>query len=129
DGKPYRFAGPQPATVPPLKQTRLSLTPTRTTYTFEGAGIRLDVAFLSPLLPNDLDLLSRPVTYVTWEARSADGATHSVQLYLDCSAEWAVNQPDQEVVWSREKTATLMISRIGTRDQPILANKGDDLRI
>src|SRR5437660_3636904 len=32
DGKAFRFAGPQPATVPPLPQKHLSLTPTRTTY-------------------------------------------------------------------------------------------------
>ena len=35
--------GAQPANAPALEQTGLEVLPTRTIYTFTGAGIRLDV--------------------------------------------------------------------------------------
>src|SRR5213593_1726472 len=55
DGKPYRYLGPQPKTVPAMNQVGLEITPTRTIYRFEADGVRLTLTFLSPLLPNDLD--------------------------------------------------------------------------
>lgn len=47
-----------------LPQTALDVTATKTTYTYEGAGYRVFLSFLSPLLPKDLVLLSRPCTYI-----------------------------------------------------------------
>src|SRR5438132_4943776 len=58
DGKPYRFLGPN--TVPAMNQVGLEVTPTRTIYRFEAGGVGLTLTFLSPLLPQDLDLMSRP---------------------------------------------------------------------
>lgn len=129
DGKPYRFLGPQPKVVPAMKQVGLELTPTRTIYRFEAGGVRLTLTFLSPLLPRDLDLLSRPVTYLTWEARAIDGKQHRVAIYLDASSQMAVNTVDQQVVWSRFRLSNLNALRIGTKDQPVLARSGDNLRI
>ena len=48
DGKTYRYMSSQPDTAPPLKQTGLEITPTRTTYHLEGGGIGLTLTFLSP---------------------------------------------------------------------------------
>jgi hypothetical protein len=95
DGRVYRFMG-QWRDTDPMEQKALAVTPTRTTYTFEAAGVQLALSFLSPLLPDDLDVLGRPVTYVTMQTRSTDGKDHSVQLYFDATAEWAVNTPEQE---------------------------------
>src|SRR5687767_4670780 len=65
DGKPYRLVGAQPNGVPALEQAAVKVLPTRTIYTFAGAGIRLTLTFMTPMLPDDLDVLTRPVTYVT----------------------------------------------------------------
>src|SRR5687768_14211372 len=100
DGSTYRFAGLRPDSTPAMRQTGVEVLPTRTIYLFEAAGVELGLEFLSPLLPDDLDLVSRPVTYVTFEARSIDGAPHSVSIYYDVTAEWAVNSPSQKVEWS-----------------------------
>src|SRR5437667_167078 len=62
DGRPYRWMGPAPNKVPAMNQTGLEVTPTRTIYRFEAGGARLTVTFLSPLLPQDLDLMSRPAS-------------------------------------------------------------------
>ncbi|MGC8783987.1 MAG: glutaminase domain-containing protein [Armatimonadota bacterium] len=129
DGKPYRFMGIRPEDVPPMNQTRLQVTPTRTMYTFEADGVELQMTFLTPALPNDLDVLSRPVTYVLWQVHSTDGKTHDVSLYLDASAEWAVNTTDQQVVWSRYKLGEMDVLRVGTTQQPVLEKSGDNLRI
>ncbi|MBC8102076.1 MAG: DUF4965 domain-containing protein [Cytophagales bacterium] len=129
DGKTYRLMGKDPSTAPALKQTRLEVLPTRTIYTFEGAGAQVVLTFTSPMLPDDLDLLSRPVTYLTWEVRATDGKSHAASLYFDASAQLVVNQPDQKVMWRREKIGNLTALRMGTEAQPVLQKRGDDLRI
>ena len=54
---------------------------------------------------------------------------HEVSVYYDNSAELVVNEPKQEVVWSRPKVEGLSVVRIGSKDQPVLQKAGDDLRI
>ncbi len=129
DGRPYRVIGPSPERVPALAQTGLRIFPTRSVYSFRDAGIELTVTFLSPLLADDLDVLSRPVSYLTFEARSADGRPHDVALYFDATAEIAVNDAGQSVVWSRLAVDGAEALAIGSKDQPVLAKRGDDLRI
>ncbi|HSW02260.1 MAG TPA: DUF4965 domain-containing protein [Sedimentisphaerales bacterium] len=129
DGKPYRIMGATPGKVPPMKQTSLTVLPTRTIYTFEGAGIALTLTFMTPALPEDIDLLSRPVTYLTYDFRATDGKKHEVQVYFDASAELAVNTANQQVVWASEEAGDLAVCKVGSKDQPILAKRGDDIRI
>ena len=129
DGHAYRFMGPWPHDVPAMQQARLEVTPTRSVYEFTAAGINLSATFLSPLLPGDPDLMSRPTTHLTLTVTSADGAEHAVKLYCDASAEWAVNTPDQKVRWSRTNTDSLNVLSFSSLEQPVLAKAGDDLRI
>ena len=129
DYRPYRFMGPMPDVAPAMKQTGLEITPTKTVYTLEANGVRLKLSFLSPLLPDDIDLLSRPVTYVNFEVSSIDGHPHSVKLYYDVTGEWVVNRPDQKVAWQKVEVPGLKTARIGTDSQKILNRPGDDLRI
>src|SRR5579883_1710693 len=70
DGKPFRLMGTEPADVPALPQVALQVVPTRTIYHFENEAVHLTLTFMTADLPDDLDTLSRPVTYVTWEAQS-----------------------------------------------------------
>jgi hypothetical protein len=129
DGKAYLMAGNPRMTVPPLKQTSVTVLPTRTIYTFEGAGMAFTLTFLTPALPHDLDVLSRPVTYITCSAKAADGGAHGVQFYLDVTGEWVVDKPEQEVAWDRPKIEGLTTLRIGSKDQKVLSRTGDNLRI
>jgi hypothetical protein len=129
DGKGYRLLGAQPADLPSLEQAGLEVLPTRTIATFEGAGVRVQLTFTTPALPDDLLILSRPVTYITWEVRATDHATHEVAIYFDSSTLPAVNLPGQKVTWCREPVAGLVTLRAGSQDQPILQKRGDDLRI
>jgi len=132
DGTTSSFMGagqPWVNPIKPLKQTSLRVTPTRTLYAFEGAGVRLSITFLTPALPHDLDLLARPVTYLQWSVQSADGQPHKVKIYVDASAALTVDRPDQTAMSSRHKVGELDVARIGSIEQKMLTRSGDDLRI
>ena len=129
DGQTFRIMGRDPRALPALPQQKVEVLPTRTIYGFEGAGIRLKLTFLTPALPKDLEALSRPVTYLVWEATSADGKGHEVQVYFDASAALAVNAPEQAVEWSRFQLEGMQALRLGSQQQPVLEKDGDNLRI
>jgi Domain of unknown function (DUF4965)/Domain of unknown function (DUF5127)/Domain of unknown function (DUF1793)/Domain of unknown function (DUF4964) len=135
DGRSFRWMGVdprQPESVPPvaaMNQVFLEVTPLHTRYVFEQAGIRLQVTFFTPLFPRDLDVMSRPVTYLTWAASSTDGKTHRVELLLDVDPLIAVNDGAQPVTWGRARAGKLTVLNIGTRDQATLHQSGDRIRI
>ena len=129
DGKAFRVMGKEPSSVPALPQTGLEVLPTRTIYTFEGQGVRLTMTFMTAALPEDLMIYSRPVTYVTWTAQASDGKKHEVAFYLDASGEIAVNKPSEMVVPASESVGNLTVLKVGSVEQPVLAKRGDDLRI
>ena len=134
DGQNFRWMG-GPArgfrlpTVPEMRQISVSLTPLHTRYRFTAAGVELSVTFFTPLFPQDLDVMSRPVTYLTWSAVSTDGKPHQVDLLLDVDPAIAVNDAAEQVTWSRSRVAGLNVLSIGTRDQAILNRSGDRIRI
>ncbi len=129
DGKAFRIMGSEPRNVPAMEQTSLKLTPTHTRYSFTGAGVQIDLTFFTPAFLDDMDLLSRPVTYLTWTAHSTDGAQHDVSVLLSANAEIATSMNGQQVVFSRHRTASTGVLSVGTRDQAVLNRSGDDLRI
>lgn len=132
DGKPYRFMGAQwrwAERVPAMRQVSREVTPTRTLYSFEADGIQLDLTFLTPALPDDLDTLSRPVTYLNFRVRATDGRAHQTQLYLDVAAHIAVNHPSDAVEVLPIRFGELEVLRMGSRSQAMLTKSGDDLRI
>jgi len=80
-------------------------------------------------LPDDLDALSRPLSYVEWEAASTDGKEHSVSVYFDAASDLTVNNTSQPVSAERYQIDGQPALRMGSREQPILGKRGDDLRI
>ena len=129
DGETYRFMGKAPEVRDEAEQVGLEVRATQTVYRFQVDEVALTVTFTAPLLLGDLELISRPANYITFEAVSTDGQPHAVQIYFDATAEWAVNKRDQQVVWSRPAAEGLDVMRVGTADQRVLATKGDNVRI
>jgi hypothetical protein len=127
DGKALRFMGDGKDAV--IAQQSRAISPTRTVYEFEQAGVHLTATFFTPAFTDDLDVLSRPVTYLSWTVRSTDGQQHAVQLYVDATAELAVNDLQQKVVWGSSRVGDMSVLRLGTSDQPMLQSSGDDRRI
>jgi hypothetical protein len=129
DGKPFRFMGHHPNGIPAMRQATRSIAATHTRYEFREGGVALKLTFFTPAMMNDLDLLSRPVTYLTWSAQAADGAKHQVSILLDVDPVIAVNDRSQQVVSFRHQTSSLNVLSVGSRDQNILNRSGDNLRI
>ena len=81
DGRTYRLMGAEPKDAPAFKQVSLQVLPTRSIYEFEDAGVHVTLTFMTAALPHDLDIFSRPLSYLTWAVRSADGATHESAIW------------------------------------------------
>jgi hypothetical protein len=127
DGKTWRFMGANPREVAAMEQVSLAVTPTHTVYQFRAGQVDLTLTFFTPAFPKDLDILSRPVTYLTVTA-SGQG-THEVSVLIDVDPVMAVNTPDEAVTWGRSRAGNLNILSVGSRDQRVLNRPGDDLRI
>jgi len=111
------------------KQKSVVINATQTVYDFKCIGVDLAVTFTSPLLMNNLDVFSRPVSYISYLVNSNDGRNHNVKVYFSASSDIAVNTPSQEVIAQKYTANNLSVLKAGTTLQPVLRKKGDDLRI
>lgn len=117
------------ARVKKAVQRSVTVSATQTSYDFTCGPVNASVIFTSPLLIKDLDLLSRPVSYITFKVQSNDGGSHKVRLHFAASTDLAVNIPSQEVSAKKYSESSLNILKAGTKEQPVLQKKGDDVRI
>jgi hypothetical protein len=129
DGKTWRLMGGEPASLPAFSQVSVKVLPTRSIYQFEDAGVHVTMTFMEPALPDDLAIYSWPLSYITWNVRSVDGAKHAISIYDSTSSQLAVNTVDEPVQWSRAGQGDLTLLRVGTVAQPVLQSSGDDHRI
>jgi hypothetical protein len=129
DGKRYAAIGKPAEGERVLDQTSVAIYPTRTVYQLHGGGVHVELTFLTPALPDSIDLLSRPVTYVIYEVTAADGKQHEVVVDFVADGDLVVNEPQQEVEWSMEEFDGLVTLKCGSVEQPVLMTSGDDRRI
>ena len=115
--------------VAEAQQKSLEFNATQTIYTFVTGSIDLKVTFTSPLLMNKLDLIARPVSYVSTIVKSNDGKEHDVKIYLGASTTIATHTAFQEVEAKKYRSGNLSIMKAGTVEQPMLKRTGDDVRI
>lgn len=132
DGKFYRFMGKLQPTgeryqteFTPMEQKSVEVLPLTTNYVFEAAGVELKLSFMTPLLMEDLKLMSRPISYIDYTLTSLDGQEHEIKLFFDIGGELAVNTFDQEVTLDR--TEYSLTASMG--EDLMLKNSGDDHRI
>jgi hypothetical protein len=111
------------------KQEAVALSATQTHYRFTCGPVGLTLKFISPLLLNNLDLLSRPVNYIDYEVESLDGNAHQVEIYFEMTPQWAVNEDNQPVTIEKGASGKVKYLRTGTTGQPIMEKKGDNVRI
>ncbi|KAJ3971497.1 hypothetical protein EV361DRAFT_799932 [Lentinula raphanica] len=103
DGVAYSFLGAPAvsgATFSQATQQSFSFTSTQSTFVLSAGPIDVTVKFLSPVEPTDLVKQSIPFSYMAVSAASTDGATHSVQVYSDISAEWVSGDDSLTVNWT-----------------------------
>lgn len=133
DGSEYRFMGATPTDIPALEQVSVDVDALSTKYIFRGAGIELSARFTSPLIPDDYDLLTRPVSYLALDARSIDGADHDISAKIALSEELCLDFAGQSPVEISSEVLCqkcgLTTIKMGNVEQKPLADEGDDHRI
>jgi len=125
----YTNVGIETSTIKTAVQKSVDVMATSTYYTFNCGPVALDVVFTSPMLIDDLDLLSTPVSYVSYQVKSLDRKKHDVQFALLASPLIATNKPHQPTESSVVTENGVKYLKTGTIDQPILAKKGDGIGI
>lgn len=131
DRKDYRFLGKLPNDeTPAMAQVARDMNAFSSTYVFEDANVRLTAIFTTPLLLDDLDICSRPVSYLKIKAESLDGNVHNIKIDISVSEELCLNYRGQEPVITEYLAKNAIQSvRMGGTTQDVLGKKGDDIRI
>ena len=129
DGEAYRFLGGPEYLPRAAEQTALEVTATRTVARFRCGDVELTTIFTTPLLVDDLDLLSRPVTTLSLQAQTLDAGVHEVRAYVDMTGEVAVNHPHERVFWHAHHEKGVRALSFRSEHQRVLAGPGDHRRI
>ena len=108
-----------------MEQTGCVIRPMSTIYTFENEFVELELTFTSPLLLNDLDILARPITYISYRIAPKDSVPHELDIHFGFTGEFCVDRNDQEVFVSRTPHSLFFSS--GT--ERMLKRSGDGHRI
>jgi len=130
DGTAYRFMGQKATEIgQAAKQTLADVQATQTHYVFVCGEVELRLTFTAPLLLQHLELVSRPINYITYQVRSLYNKKHSVKIFFEASPLWAVNQSDQQTESNAYEADGISYVRAGTKSQNILGRKGDSVTI
>lgn len=116
--------------LPPMKTVSLSVTPCSTEYVMESPEVRLTFRFTSPLLLDDLDLLSRPATYLSIRAEGRHGALTDAAVTVAAQEAVCLDHPGQSPVKYGEAAGEgYLAATLANREQKPLNRAGDDVRI
>lgn len=129
DGKELLFLGYH-RDIKKITQVSLDIDALSTTAVFENEKITLTARFMTPLLPDDYRLLTRPVSYmeVSWESK--DGKEHEVSINVAVSEELCLDeQRGIDVTTEEIKHGNLTVMKMGNENQNVLNKSGDDVRI
>ena len=129
DGVKYTFMGSakgQQASA--MTQTEVIVNSFSTTYIFEAAGVRLTALFFTPVLPDDLDILTRPASYLKVTTESVDGKEHSVNVSVCAAEDFCVERKLQNCVLAEDVEIAngIKAMKMGGVEQLVLGHSGDD---
>ncbi|EIM81332.1 DUF1793-domain-containing protein [Stereum hirsutum FP-91666 SS1] len=119
DGTAYSFLGAAAvsgSTFSQATQQSATFTATQSIFILTAGGVDLTVTFLSPVEPTDMVKQSTPLSYMAVSAAPNDGASHSVQIYSDISAEWASGDDSLTVNWTTT-TGTIVTHQVMLQTQ------------
>lgn len=127
DGHVSSFLGQSEAS--PLKQTSISVTALKTSYSFIGDGFTLDIDFVSPLLLENLELLSMPLCYLDYSFKSEK--PHSFEIALFLHEGWCSNESSKLLGLGTNgrsyRIKNKEVALIGNTRQSILSGEDDEI--
>ncbi len=108
-----------------IEQKSLEVTPTRTIYEFENDTVRVTLTFTTPLLLDNLKIMTRPVSYIEYDIEVLDGKTHDIKFYFDISGECCISKRCGYVDFKRTGYSLCC----GNSEQKVLSYSGDSVAI
>ena len=106
-------------------QTNCHVLATNTYYKFTCGPVTLDVVFTAPMLMKDVDLMSTPINFISYQVTSNDGEEHDVQFFFATSPELTVNNNMQQTVSSITEQNGIRYIKSGAKTQKVLGRAGD----
>ena len=131
DGNDYRLIGKcDSETIPAANMIAVDCNAFSTIYTYSINGAKITLKFTSPVIPDDLYMLSRPISYLEVTKDSSDSRRHTVNVKVEMSEEICMNlKGDSEVEIEKIELGKYSSIKMGSKDQKVLERNGDDLRI
>ena len=127
DGVTYRLCGRgrRVFELPVLPQTQCRVGATVTSYRFaDGKGLSAEIDFTTPRITDDLEVFSRPVTYLTVRVNGAKKSSVRVSI----TGAWATNDDSAKMVWATNTVAGVRDISVGRAEQTPFSIRGDLLR-
>lgn len=129
DGQDYSFLGYH-RDLHKMRQVSLDITALSTTAVFAAAGVTLTAVFSTPLLPDDFDRMTRPVSYLSLSYTVTDGKPHEITATVRAFEDLCLDRPGQSpVIIDSVAFGGLSGFKMGNSVQKPLNRSGDDLRI
>ena len=98
---------------------------TNTYYTFRCGGVDLKLVFTAPMFLDDLNLLSTPINYISYQVCANDTRKHNVQIYLGTTPELTVIKSTQPTVSTIQTIKGIDYLKAGSVEQNVLGKSGD----
>ena len=111
------------------EQKALDVLPTSTYYTFTCGPVDLDLVFTAPFLMDDIELMSTPINFISYQVRSNDEQEHDVQFYFGTTPELTVDNNRQATVTTIVSDGQRRYIKSGSKDQKVLGKAGDLITI
>ncbi|MDD3154236.1 MAG: DUF4965 domain-containing protein [Victivallaceae bacterium] len=127
DGAIYSFCGG--SADEKMEQISLEVRPLTTRAVLRAKQVELTLEFMTPALPDQLEVMARPLTYVSIRVVSLDGTEHEVALSFEMPSILAVDVPPDKVFWGRSMHSMFDLAWFASARQEPLSKAGDNLRI
>lgn len=101
-------------------QKTVDVQASQTIYTFECGDVELKLNFIAPFLPIDLELVSSPFNYISYETKTLDGKEHNTQIYFEASPYWASNEGLRMNKPDYKETNDILLVKTGNIEQKLL---------
>ena len=125
DGKTYRICGRgsgKTLELPVLPQTVCHVGATTTRYSFGCKdGISAEIDFTTPRMADDLDVFSRPLTYITMRVKGAK----DFSVRASITGAWATNDDKAQMIWTTNTVYGLRDISVGRVEQTPFSIRGD----
>ena len=129
DGERFTFLGFD-RDAKKLPQTSLSVSALVTEAVYSTEKIEFRAKFISTLFPDDLKIMSRPVSYVALSYHSLDGKKHEVKAEMYVREAICQNVlGEQPIVIEPVGIKGLPTMKMGNESQNVLGKSGDNVRI